>query len=278
MATQLVERPDLSRRTALSKSEISTGTWCELQGFFSRTDPKPWTPTPDMTFGSCLDAAVEMAIGFLRSGQTVQIERCLAAAAEVALRDDNPVNLDEIEIAVEQFGLVIAPQYDWSHVLTQHSITVEIDGLGECNGHPDIILSDLILDVKSAGRAKSEDDIYFGSELGFYALLRMRETGDPIRHVGYLTWLRLKRPMWQPLVVPVTDDLLAEAMTRARRQLHLRKLSDTVAAKGADPTLFFDGPRFDSKCLTCAWAPDCSVGQRRLRRLQKEEVDVAVAA
>jgi hypothetical protein len=51
-----------------------------------------------------------------------------------------------------------------------------------------------------------------------------------------------------------------------------------VASKGADPTLFFDGPRFDSKCLTCAWAPDCSVGQRRLRRLQKEEVDVAVAA
>ena len=73
------------------------------------------------------------------------------------------------------------------------------------------------VDVKSAGRAKSEDDIYFGSELGFYALLRTRETGDPVRHVGYLTWLRLKRPMWQPLVVPVTDDLLAEAMTRARR-------------------------------------------------------------
>jgi hypothetical protein len=218
--------------------------------------------------------------------------------------------------------LVIAPQYDWSHVLTQHSITVEIDGLGECNGHPDIILGDAtfdatgvctsfmcnhaftrhvpdggehpcldchfckgyipateggetILDVKSAGRAKSEDDIYFGSELGFYALLRMRETGDPIRHVGYLTWLRLKRPMWQPLVVPVTDDLLAEAMTRARRQLHLRKLSDTVAAKGADPTLFFDGPRFDKKCLDCAWSAGCEVGQRRLRRLSTESEGLA---
>jgi CheY-like chemotaxis protein len=278
MATQLVQRPDLSRRTALSKSEISTGTWCELQGHYSRTDPKPWTPTPDMTFGSCLDAAVEMAIGFLRSGQTVQIERCLAAAAEVALRDDNPVNLDEIEVALEQFGVAIAPQYDWSHALTQHSITVEIDGLGECNGHPDIILTDLILDVKSAGRAKSEDDIYFGSELGFYALLRTRETGDPVRHVGYLTWLRLRKPLWQVLVVPVTDDLLAEAMTRARRQLHLRKLSDTVAAKGADPTLFFDGPRFDKKCLDCAWSAGCSVGQRRLRRLTETEGSDAIAA
>jgi CheY-like chemotaxis protein len=278
MATQLVERPDLSRRTALSKSEISTGTWCELQGFYARTDPKPWTPTPDMTFGSCLDAAVEMAIGFLRSGQPVQIERCLAAAAEVALRDDNPVNLDEIEVALEQFGVAIAPQYDWSHALTQHSITVEIDGLGECNGHPDIILTDLILDVKSAGRAKSEDDIYFGSELGFYALLRTRETGDPVRHVGYLTWLRLRKPLWQVLVVPVTDDLLAEAMTRARRQLHLRKLSDTVAAKGADPTLFFDGPRFDKKCLDCAWSAGCSVGQRRLRRLTETEGSDAIAA
>ncbi len=272
MATQIVERPDLSRRTALSKSEISTGTWCELQGYYSRTDPKPWNPSPEMTFGSSLDAAVEIAVTALRAGMAVPVERCLAAAAEVAQRDDQPVDLDEIEDAVHQFIVAIAPNYDWSIAMTQHAVTVVIDGLGECNGHPDLILGPLIKDVKSAGRAKNADDIYFGSELGFYALLRMRETGEVVTHVGYLTWLRLKKPMWQDLTVEVTDDLLAEAMTRARRQLHLRKLADTVAAKGADPTLFFDGPRFDKKCLECAWLGDCSVGQRRFRRLAQEDI------
>jgi hypothetical protein len=270
MATALVERPDLSRRTALSKSEIGTGTWCELQGHYSRTDPRPWTVTEDMTFGSSLDAAVELAVKALRSDQPIPIERCLAAATEVSLRDDNPVNLDEIEIAIEQFGVVVAPHFDWSTALTQHTIRVPIDGLGECEGHPDLILADTILDVKAAGRAKSETDIYFGSELGFYALLRMRETGDPVTRVGYLTWIRTKKPMWQVLVVPVTDDLLAEAMTRARRQIHLRKLSDTVAAKGADPTLYFAGPKFESKCVSCSWSDGCEVGQRRLRRLTPE--------
>lgn len=273
----IVTRPDLSKRTALSKSEISTGTWCELNGHYQRTIARPWTVTPEMTFGSALDAAVEIAVVALRSGQTVPIDRCLAAASEVALRDDAPIDLDEIEKAIEQFVIAVAPAYDWSTAKTQHTIRVEIDGLGECEGHPDLILGDLILDVKSAGRAKNEDDIYFGSELGFYALLRQRETGDPVRHVGYLTWIRTKRPMWQPLVVPVTDDLLAEGMTRARRQLHLRKLSDTVAAKGADPTLYFAGPKFDKKCVTCPYVDICEVGQRRLRRLGQEEVSELAA-
>lgn len=269
----IVTRPDLSKRTSLSKSEIGTGTWCELSGYHARINPRPWSPTPEMTFGSALDAAVEIAVVALRSGQAIPIDRCLAAAAEVALRDEAEINLDEIEIAVEQFGAVIAPAYDWSQAKTQHTIRVEIDGLGECEGHPDLILGDLILDVKAAGRAKNEDDIYFGSELGFYALIRERETGDPVRHVGYLSWLRLKKPMWQVLVVEVTPDLLAEAVTRARRQLHLRKLADTVAARGADPVLFFAGPKFDKKCLDCVFQDICEVGQRRVRRLgDKEEL------
>jgi hypothetical protein len=275
LATQLVERPDLSKRTALSKSEISTGTWCELQAYHSRTTPRAWIVTPDMTFGSAVDAAVEIAVVALRAGMAIPVDRCLAAAAEVSLRDDNPVNLDEVEEAIHQFGIAIAPMYDWSEAKTQQTIRVPIDGLGECEGHPDLILGDLILDVKTAKRAKSEDDIYFGTELGFYALLRMRETGDPIRHVGYLTWIRVKKPLWQPLVVPVTDDLLAEGMTHARRQMNLRKLIDTVHSKGADPTAFFSGPRFDSKCLDCAFVDLCEVGQRRVKRLAKEEGEIA---
>ena len=267
----IVQRPDLSHRTALSKSEISTGTWCELQAHYSRAQPRPWPVTESMTFGSAIDAAVEIAVTALRAGMSIPLDRCMAAATEVALRDDNPVSLDEVERAAELFGVSVAPEFDWSHAQTQQTVRVPIDGLGECEGHPDLLMPDPILDVKTSTRPKSEADVYFGSELGFYALLRERDTGEPVQRVGYLTWVRLKKPYWQVLVVDVTDDLRAEAMTRARRQLHIRKLSDTVSEKGADPALYFAGPRFDKKCLECAWQDVCEVGQRRVRRLGVEE-------
>jgi hypothetical protein len=231
-----------------------------------------------MTFGSALDAAVEIAIVALRAGQAIPVDRCLAAAAEMALRDDNPVSLDEVEAAVEQFGVAVAPQFDWSTAILQPTIRVEIDGLGACEGHPDIILGSAILDVKASGKAKNAESIYLMPELGFYVLLRERETGEPVESVGYLTWLRLKRPMWQVLTVEVTDDLRAEGMSHARRQVQRRRLIDTVAEKNANPVDFFSGPRFDSKCLDCAWRDVCEVGQRRVRRLAKEDSDVPAAA
>lgn len=224
-----------------------------------------------MTFGSAIDAAVEIAIVALRSEQAIPIDRCLAAAAEVALRDDNPVDLDEIELAAEQFGVTVAPQFDWRTAKTQPTIRVSIDGLGECEGHPDIIVGSTVLDVKASGKAKNPESIYFAPELGFYVALRERETGEPLERVGYLTWIRVKRPLWQVLIVDVTDDLRAEGMAHARRQIQRRRLIDTVAAKNANPTDYFAGPRFDSKCLDCAWNDVCEVGQRRVRRLGHEE-------
>ena len=264
----IVTRPDLSQRTALSKSEITTAYWCELQAYHSRNDPRPWKPTPDMTFGSAIDAAVEIAITALRAGQAIPVSTCLSAAAEMALRDDQAVDLDAVERAVEQFGIAVAPQFDWSTAITQPTIRVDIDGLGACEGHPDIILGSTILDVKASGKAKNEASVYFAPELAFYALIRERETGEPVERVGYLTWLRQVKPMWQVLVVDVTDDLRAEGMTYARRQVQRRRLIDAVSSKNANPADFFSGPRFDSKCLDCAYVDVCSTGQRRLRRLQ----------
>lgn len=276
MATQLVERPDLSRRTALSKSEISTGEWCGIQGYYSRAEPRPWNVTPEMKFGSCLDAAVEIAVKALRADQPIPVATCLAAATEVAQREELDVDLNEIEDAIHQFGVVIAPRYKWETALSQHTIRVEIDGLGACEGHPDFILGDLIKDVKAKGKSVSNNDIWFGSELPFYALIRERETGEPVKHIGYWVWLRQVSPKWQDITVEVNADVLAEGMARARRQLHLRRLIDTVKERGADPAEFFVGPKFDSKCLDCAWRDVCETGQRRVRRLAKEgELDAA---
>lgn len=267
----IITRPDLSTRTALSKSEMTAAHWCELSAYFARTSPRPYLPSADMTFGSCVDAAVEVAITALRSDQPIPIPRALAAAAEVALRDEQAIDMDAVELAVEQFGLVVAPAFDWSHALTQHTIRLPIDGLGDCEGHPDIILGDLVLDVKTAKRAKTDEDVYLSPELGFYALLRERETGEPVRQVGYLTWLRLKKPMWQTLIRPVTPDLLAEGLTEARRRVNMRRLIDTVAAKGADPVAYFSGPRYAGRCLDCRFAEGCEVGQRRVRLLTPKE-------
>lgn len=256
---------------ALSKSEINVARFCEIAAFFRQTQKRDQITTADMTFGSGLDKAIELAITALRADQPIPVAKCLAVAAEKAQQDENEINLDEIEDAVHQFGIGIAPHYDWSHALLQHHIRLELNGIGDCDGYLDLVLPDLIVDVKTGKRAKSESDIYFTSELPFYAMLRERETGIRPKKVGYFTWLRLKKPLWQPLVVDVTDDLIAEGLTHARRQMHLRKFIDTVAQRGADPTVFFSGPRFDTKCLDCQYVDLCEVGQRRVARLKKEE-------
>lgn len=269
--TGLVTRPDLTTRTALSKSEISTGEWCGIQGFYARTQPRKWNVTPEMTFGSAIDACVELAVKALRAGQAIPHEIFQRVGAEIAVKDDNPVDLDELTKAMRQFENAVAPMFDWSNALLQHTISVEIDGLGACEGHPDIICDDLILDVKAKDKSVNENAIRFSSELPFYAVIRMRETGDPITRIGYLVWVRTQSPKWQAVTVDVTDDVLAEGMARARRQVNLRRLIDTVASRGADPAEFFKGPAFDSKCLTCAWADICETGQRRLRVLAPQE-------
>lgn len=264
-------RPDLSRRTALSKSEINTARFCETQAFYSRTDPRPWVLTPEMVFGSALDAAIELAVTAVRAGMPVPLTRCIAAGAAVAERDGQPVDLDELKFATEAFEMTVVPLFDWSNALTQHTIRVSLDGLGECEGHPDFVLGSTVLDCKSSTKAKSEADIYFAPEMGFYVALREAETGEPVEKVGYLTWVRLKRPYWQPLVMDVTDDLRAEGMAEAERQINRRRLMDVVAAKGADPSRYFSGPTYPKKCMTCAWSDVCTTGQRRLRRLVTEE-------
>ena len=239
----------------------------------------PWLVTESMTFGSAIDAAVEIAVTALRAGMSIPLDRCMAAATEVALRDDNPVSLDEVERAAELFGVSVAPEFDWSHAQTQQTVRVPIDGLGECEGHPDLLMPDPILDVKTSTRPKSEADVYFGSELGFYALLRERDTGEPVQRVGYLTWVRLKKPYWQVLVVDVTDDLRAKAMTRARRQLHIRKLSDTVSEKG--PTRRSTSPArasirsaLSARGKTCVkWASAGCVGSEWRKKRERQSRD-----
>lgn len=265
----LVVREDLTQRTALSKSELMTAHYCAIQSHFQRTMRRPWPVSPDMTFGSALDAAVEQVLTAARADIPISEARALQAAAEISERDECLVDLDEITNAIDQFIVTVLPTEDWHYCGLQLSLTAEIEGIGPVNGHPDIRLADgSILDVKAGKTAKRADDVLFRPELPLYAALQEAATGDRPPRVGYLTWVRRKaKPEWQTLIVPVTDDLIAEGLTEARRQVHQRRMSDLVSAKGYDPGEWFSGPKFAGKCSDCAYLDVCSVGARRVRAL-----------
>lgn len=253
----LVVRDDLSKRTALSKSALSTYDMCQQQAFFDLYERRPLIMSERIAFGSCVDAAVEQIIVFLRSGQTVEMARVMAAVDEVIAREDVGVDRDEVERAAEQFVIQVASKYDFDFAFarTQASIDISLDDLGDGNGHPDVILrSNDVYDVKTAKRAKPEEPTL---ELGWYALLVETETGKPVETVGYWTWVRVARPYWQIVSFPVTDELRRWTRERAGAYVRARKANEVLNRKAETPRnfAFGGGPRFASLCADCQYAP-----------------------
>ena len=267
-ATEGVTRPDLSKRTALSKSLLGAFDLCQTKTWYGLHDPRPFITSEKVVFGSAVDAGVEVIIKAISSGQKPDLPRAFAAAAWIVEREDVEMVFSEVEDAIESFLYDVTPAIDFAGAVTQASITATIPGLGECNGHPDVILSDgSVLDVKTSGRAKTVPSL----ELGFYALL-LEATGATVPTVGYVNYVRLKRPYWHgytrkggetmgtPLIVPVTDDL---------REWTYRKAAGYVNAVAADTMLndpgveveylvnysMVGGPKFDGLCGDCPYNP-----------------------
>lgn len=264
--TDLVVREDLSKRTALSKSVLGTFELCETKVWHGIHDPRPFIPNEKVTFGSAVDAGVEVIVKYLASGQPVQLDRAFAAAAFIVERDDVEVPFSEVEHALEGFEKDVAKHHDWTHAVTQASITTDIEGLGESNGHPDIIMGDSsVWDVKTSSRAKEVPSL----ELGFYALL-MEATGVRVPKVGYMNWIRLKKPYWQVVEAPVTDELRRWAYEKAAAYVRARKADAALNAKTYSPLNYTmsGGPKFDTLCLDCPWNPalggPCLIARRDL--------------
>lgn len=253
----MVVRPDLSQRTALSKSALVQFDLCQTKSWFAIHDPKPFVPKPKVTFGSAVDAAVEVLISYARSGQTPDWVRAMNSADEVIIRDGlsaDAVGYEEVGEAVHAFVRDVLPQFDWSYCRTQASITEDLDELGETNGHPDIILADnRVYDVKTAARAKDLPSV----ELGLYALLVEAETGKPVPAVGYMTWVRTKMPRWQVIEAPVTDEMRRWAYEHAAAYVRARKADALLNAKAERAANYSmtGGPKFDGLCGDCEWAP-----------------------
>lgn len=258
--TLTVERPDLSRRDArraISKSFLQTADLCGNKAWLSLHDPQPFIGNERVTFGSALDAAVEQTVTALRAGMPTNIAKAQEAAAFVIERDDQPVDLDEVMTAVHAFERDLAPHHDFAFCLTQHTIRVELEGIGPVEGHPDLILKG-IYDVKSAGKAKAADAAATSyTELGLYALMREAETGIPVPEVGYWTWVRSKRPYWQEIIAPVTDAM--RRISHARAAAYVRALeADAVLNDGARVPVngtFPSGPKWAGMCNDCPYAP-----------------------
>lgn len=256
--TSLVVREDLSRRTALSKSALASFEWCPTEHWFSLHDPRPFVTNEDVEFGSALDAAVEVCVKYASMEQPIDLNRAFAAAAEVIARHPElPTSIEEVRSATQAFVAEVMPRFDWKGARTQVSITTVIDGLGEANGHPDIVMADLtVLDVKSSNKTKTVPSI----ELGFYGLLVEADDDKhrQVPRVGYLNYVRLKKPVWYiDGIVPYTDELRRWAYENAAAYVRAKKADTILNAKAETPGNYSmtGGPKYASKCKTCVYSP-----------------------
>lgn len=253
--TVTVERPDLSQRTALSKSVLGTFDLCQTKTWLSIHDPRPFVPNEKVTFGSAVDAGVEVILKYARMGQPIDMDQAAEAAEFIIDRDGTEVELVDVQLALEVFILQVVPKFDWALCALQPSLTATIGELGECNGHPDIILGDnSVWDVKTSGRAKEVPSL----ELGFYALLA--EEVDPTRkvpRVGYLNYVRSKRPFWLISETPVTDELRRWAYEKSAAYVRARKADTMLNARMDVPANFSmtGGPQFAGLCKDCPYNP-----------------------
>jgi CRISPR/Cas system-associated exonuclease Cas4 (RecB family) len=249
----VVTRPDLSKRTALSKSVLTQFDLCQTKSWFAIHDPRPFVANEKVTFGSAVDAAVEVIVMAAAKGHRPDLDAATAAAEYIIERDGVEVDILDVQAAIGSFCAVVLPNFDWTNTATQADISATIDDLGECNGHPDIILGDgRVYDVKTSGRAKEVPSL----ELGFYALL-VEATGGTVPAVGYINYVRVKRPFWQVVEVPVDDELRRWSMERSRAYVRARKADERINANNPAPQnySFPGGAKFDALCSDCPYNP-----------------------
>ena len=248
-------RPNLDARTDLSKSALTTAEMCGQKAWLEIHHRAPFIKNPDVTFGSCVDAGVELAITYARAGQEPQIERMLEAAAQVSERDEIEVHFEEVELALGRFLTDVLPSRDWSHARLQEHLHVPLFDWGEVDGHPDIILPGEVDDVKTSKRSKETARTV---ELGLYALMVEEETGEPVAQVGYITWVRrVRTPGWEWTVACVTDELREWTRERVSAYVRAKRADELLNRRGGEPVnwTFPSGPRNGGLCRTCQYNP-----------------------
>lgn len=251
-------------RERLSKSFMNNA--CGEKAWLDIYDPRPWTPPEKVTFGTAVDAGCSTYIAMARRGDPTAIDMDAAyAAAALSVQDEpNPPDLEEVREAIDAF---VALPYDWSFcrigmaagTAKAFTMRLDLDGIGEVDAHPDIVLRDhSIWDMKTSKRSKPEDAAATSyTELAFYGICYEAMTGETVPEVGYLTWVRIKKPYWQQVAAPFTDEM------RERAYAHARRWAAAVKASSRDFNPFVFGPKFG--CADCQYHPSvggpCQVAQ-----------------
>lgn len=269
-------RPNLEGRTGLSKSALTSFEVCSAKAWEAKHNPRPWIPNPRMTFGSAVDAGVELLLTYARAGQVVDLIRASEAAGAIMERDKVEIDLAEARLAFESFvsptekePLAPIDRFDWHHALLQEHIHVPLWNLGDFDGHPDWIVppeedasgvwgEHIVGDIKTSTRAKRTAK---SLELGSYAVAREAQTGKTVTTVCYMTWVRTKSPYWQILTAEVSAEFRRWTRERIAAYVRADRADDYFAARmekmGLPPENFAfpGGPRSSSLCLDCQFNP-----------------------
>ena len=242
-SSMTLARPDLSTRVALSKSALVGFDLCSTKAGFELTQRLPMLPSEKVSFGSALDGAIEHVIVGARDGTPAldTMTRVAEAIEAVEVKDGMDLPTDELMRAVNGFRAEVLPNHDWSGVATQPDLWAEIPGLGQVNGHPDVVMADnRIWDVKSSSREKPMPSL----ELGLYAVLLERAHEVIVPEVGYLTWVRSGRGRWVTQRMTVDAELRRWVWENARRY-----------AMAREKDAFYGGPKFPGLCTDCQYNP-----------------------
>jgi CRISPR/Cas system-associated exonuclease Cas4 (RecB family) len=251
----VVVRPDLSNRTALSKSALTQFELCPTKSWFSIHDKRPFVPNEKVTFGSAVDAGVEQMAWDLRAGLPIDEGKAFGAAAEIVERDNVELVFSQVESALRTFAVNVAPMYDWTDVALQSHLNATLEGLGEVDGHPDLIWpNNIVRDVKTGKPKKSAET----PELGLYAMLVEAVTGKRVPAVGYIFYDRsLVTPKWGTVEAEFTDAFQRWAYERASAFARAKQGDALLNADAAEPINYTmtGGPKFDGLCSDCVYNP-----------------------
>lgn len=264
-----VIREDLSKRDPrerISKSFVSTADICGQKAWLSIHHPMPWTPPEKVTFGSAVDAGVEVIVKALAAGYEPDVVDAHKAAMQRVATEENAPDPDDVGAALERFAdWSVVHEVVWPGTVTQPHLRLELPGIGEVDAHPDLLLPQgfedprvgTIVDIKTAARPKPANAAATSyTELGLYALLVLASgAGERPMSVAYWTYVRTQKPYWQEVVAPATDHLLTVARNRVAAVARAIE-ADAILNDGvSEPrnSVFVNGPRYG--CGDCVYHP-----------------------
>lgn len=277
MSSAVVVREDLSKRDPrerISKSFIQSAEQCGQRAWYQIHDPKPWTAPEQVTFGSAVDAGVEVIVKALARGRDeddddVLLGKAHHAAMQRVETEENAPDEGEVRGALERFlDWSVVQEVVWTGAVTQPHLRLELPGIGEVDAHPDLLLAAAahdgiacVTDVKTTpGNKQTKFAATSYTELGLYALLIEASTGRAPDNVAYWQYIRgLKTPAWRESIAPVTSRMLWVARHRVAAVARAIEADSILNDGVAEPrnSSFTNGPKYASTCNDCSWLSVC---------------------